>query len=407
MGKKIVVIGGGAAGIFAAIVAASIDPETSVIVLERSKQLLAKVRISGGGRCNVTHACFEPRQLVQSYPRGNKELLGPFHHFQPKDTIEWFSQRGVHLHTEEDGRMFPSTNDSQTIIDCFLKEATRLNVQIQRMCGVSALQKKDQLWEITTSSGEEYLADRVLLATGSQPAGHRLAKALGHHVVEPVPSLFTFNTPASPMLDLAGISLKEVVARLPSLNLQQKGPLLLTHWGFSGPAILKLSAWGARALHACNYSTPLEICWLPQFTPHQLQELLQCHKREHGSMLVKNSFPVPLPRKLWQRLVHLCNIQEDLRWSNLSKSALMNLTNCLLGDIYQINGKTTFKDEFVTCGGVDLTEVHFKTMESRRHAGLYFAGEILNIDGITGGFNFQAAWTGGWLAGHAMTSTTD
>lgn len=361
---KIVVVGGGAAGFFAAIAAKTAFPDASVTLHEKTNKVLSKVRISGGGRCNVTHACFDPKLLVKNYPRGSKELLGPFHRFQPADTVEWFSERGVELKTEADGRMFPTTNSSETIIDCLLNEAKRVGVEIK-------LQSKLSLNELK--------ADRLILATGSAKGGYEIAKHFGHTIQSPVPSLFTFNIPDFPLESLSGISLENVCLKLEGTKLVQEGPLLITHWGFSGPAALKLSAFGARYLAEQNYEVQLCIDWLPQFSVDELMPLLT----------LKNLRSVPLPKRLWRLL---CGVQ---------KLNPRKLCEKLKADRYLVKGKTTNKEEFVTCGGVTLSEVNFKTMESKLHPGLYFCGEILDIDGITGGFNFQNAWTTGWIAGTA------
>ena len=339
----ITVIGGGAAGIFAALAAKKRAPHIPVVVLEKTAVLLSKVKISGGGRCNVTHACFDPKKLIENYPRGGQELLGPFHRFQPQDTIDWFEERGVKLKTEPDGRIFPTTDSSSTIINCLLNEAKKLGVEIR-------------LRERIDKPPE----GKLILATGSSLEGYKLAESFGHTIQPPVPSLFTFNVPTSPLKDLSGIATIAKVTLVGS-SFTQTGPLLITHFGFSGPAILKLSAWGARFLHEKNYHAEIEINWLPG--TKTLQEL--------PKNLLKKFKQQPEIQKLESRLHH---------------------------DRYQVDGKTTHKEEFVTCGGVTLKEIDFRTMESKLHPGLYFAGEILNIDGITGGFNFQNAWTTGYIA---------
>lgn len=382
---EIVVVGGGAAGFFAAIHASK---HAKVTLLEKTNQLLTKVRISGGGRCNVTHHCFDPKKLVHNYPRGEKELLSPFMRFQPRDTIAWFEERGVPLKTEEDGRMFPVTDSSKTISDLLLKEAEDVTIRLQsRIVGIV---KEGERFVITLATGEQIGCDRVLLATGS--AGYNLAKSFGHTIVDPVPSLFTFNVPSSPLLDLAGVSVADVEVCV--LSHKQRGPLLLTHWGFSGPCVLKLSAFAARDLHACDYQTSFTVNWVPaQNALHKLLEF----KNLHPSKQIGTDNPFHLPRALWKKLV------PDKRLSDCSQAELSKLAERLQKDSYQLDGKTTNKEEFVTCGGISLREVNFKTMESKLVPHLYFAGEILDIDGITGGFNFQNAWTTGWIAGHAMT----
>lgn len=392
--KTLVVLGGGAAGFFGAINAAEKHPQAKVILLEKTATLLAKVRISGGGRCNVTHACFEPRELVKNYPRGGKALLGPFHQFQPKDTIAWFEERGVQLKTEEDGRMFPITDSSQTIIDCLMKAAAKAGVEIRLTQKVETLEKKEGKFHV---AGIE--ADAVLLATGSQPKGLALAEKLGHTLIPAVPSLFTFNIPSFSLEELAGISVDPAEVHVGAGS--QKGPLLITHWGFSGPAALKLSAWEARTLHACDYQTTLWVNWLPDCK--DLKEQLLSFKSKNGAQTLIRS-PVALPRNLWKKLLEIHQFDPQKKWCDLPNKELFRLSEKLQADPYQVSGKTTYKQEFVTCGGIPLDEVNFKTMESRKCPGLFFAGEILDIDGITGGFNFQNAWTTSWLAAQAAVS---
>ncbi len=392
-----VIIGGGAAGLFAAIRCKSLNPSVPVILLEKTNQLLAKVRISGGGRCNVTHACFEPAKLILHYPRGGKELLGPFHTFQPKDTIAWFEERGVYLKTESDGRMFPVTDSSETIIACLLEAAASAGVEIRKQQKIQSIQKQEKGFLIQLP-GEEISAKTVLLATGSSSWGHEIAAGLGHTIVEPVPSLFTFNIPSSPLLDLAGISVPNAIVTLKGTKLKQQGPLLLTHWGFSGPAVLKLSAWAARELHEMNYKTTLLINWIGSANQELLYQNLLQKKAE------RQALPSFLPHNLQNRLIESLSVDPSAPLQTLSHKHLSAIAAKLCADPYEIDGKTTYKQEFVTAGGIHLKEVDFKTMESRLAPGLFFAGEILNIDGVTGGFNFQNAWTTGWLAGTAMTT---
>lgn len=375
---KIEVLGGGAAGFFAGIAAKEAYPHARVILHERSAQVLSKVRISGGGRCNVTHACFDPKELVKHYPRGSKELIGPFHRFQPADTVRWFEERGVKLKREPDGRMFPITDSSQTIIDCLLTEAKRVGVEIR-------LQSKFKL--------EEFEGDRLILATGSSKSGWEIAQTLGHTLQPPVPSLFTFNIPDFSLQSASGVSVANARLGIEGTKFIQEGPLLITHWGLSGPAALKLSAFGARYLAEKGYEVTLLLDWLPQFSS---EELLHQLASEHPQKLLKNSRQIPLPKSL---LALLCG--EETKLEGMSKAQIRNLCEKLKVDRYRVKGKTTNKEEFVTCGGVTLSEVNFKTMESKLHSGLYFCGEILDIDGVTGGFNFQNAWTTGWIAGHA------
>lgn len=396
------VIGGGAAGFFGSIIAAEQAPGCRVVLLEKSNKLLTKVRISGGGRCNVTHNCFDPKLLVRNYPRGGKALLGPFHRFQPQDTIEWFKSRGVELKTEADGRMFPVTDSSETIIDCLREAARQAGIEIRTCAGVDTIAPTENGFHLTLTNDEQLRCDRLLLASGSNSKIWELLKSLGHTVIPPVPSLFTFNTPSSPLLELAGVSVPAAKVKIKETVLEQIGPLLLTHWGFSGPAVLKLSAWGARILHERHYKTGIEIDWLPEFTQNELREHLQEFKTRTPARLISNEGPPSLPRNLWKKLVEIAGISSTLRWSHLSGSLLQKLILQLSASHYDLDGKTTYKEEFVTCGGVSLDETDFKTMQSKRIPNLYFAGEILDIDGITGGFNFQNAWTTAYIAGKSL-----
>lgn len=398
----VVVVGGGAAGFFGAITCAQHYPQHRVLLLEKTRQVLSKVRISGGGRCNVTHSCFDPALLVKNYPRGNKELRGPFSRFQPLDTIQWFESRGVVLKTEEDGRMFPATDQSETIINCLLNEAKHVGVELLLEHGIQSIQQDSHRFILELTNGQKLTCDRLLIATGSTPKIYPMIEKLGHTIIPLVPSLFTFNIPDSPFLDLAGVAVSSASVQLPQWNLEQKGPLLLTHWGLSGPAVLKLSAWGARELHSVDYQTQVIINWLPNFSKEELRQRLQECKSQLVTRQVGTEALFSLPKQLWKRFLNLAGIPEDLRWAVLSHKHIQGLMEQLCSSKLNIQGKTTYKQEFVTCGGVALEEVNFKTMESRRCPGLYFAGEVLNIDGVTGGFNFQNAWTTGWIAGHSM-----
>lgn len=409
---EVIVIGGGAAGFFGAITCATANPFVKVTLLEAARQPLAKVRISGGGRCNVTHHCFDPAQLVHNYPRGGKALRGAFSRFQPKDTVAWFESRGVPLKTEADGRMFPVTDNSETIINCFLQEAKKAGVNLRVGTAVKKITKLESIadsaskrFAIEFKNGEIVKCDRVLIATGSNPLGYRWAKNLGHNIESPVPSLFTFNIKDNRLQDLAGVSVDNVRVSLLSNDknkLEQTGALLITHWGISGPAILKLSAWGARILAENNYRLSLQINWLPQYNQETLKEHLLLKKTEIAKKKIISYCPLYLPKRLWQSLINYLDISEEKIWTELSKKELNKLVNELIKGTYKIEGKGVFKEEFVTCGGVNIKEINFKTMESKICPGLYFAGEILDIDGVTGGFNFQSAWTTGWLAGKAM-----
>ena len=403
---NIVVIGGGAAGFFGAIACAQAHPDTEVTLLESARQPLSKVRVSGGGRCNVTHACFDPALLVQNYPRGGKALRGAFSRFQAKETVEWFQQQGVALKTEADGRMFPTTDDSGTIVECLMWAAKKAGVAIRTGAQVQQVSRHKNGFEIQLKSEELLYSDRLLLATGSNLQGYAIAQSLGHAIEPPVPSLFTFNVKDPRLEELAGVSVQSAQLQLQlddKTLLKQTGALLVTHWGLSGPAVLKLSAWGARALHEQQYRANLRINLLPQMNPEVLREQLMAVRSQLSRRLVATSCPVPIPRRLWERLIASVGIvQDETRWADVSNKTLNQLIQELTQGQYIISGKGIFKEEFVTCGGIKLNEVDFKTMESRQCPGLYLAGEILDIDGVTGGFNFQSAWTTGWLAGQAM-----
>lgn len=423
----VVVVGGGAAGYFAAIACAETNPTLRVLILERNANVLGKVRVSGGGRCNVTHACYDPAELVTFYPRGAQALRGPFSRFQPRDTVAWFESRGVPLKTERDGRIFPISDDSATIVHCLIAAARDAGVVLRSGVKISDVrfQKPEAGTEVRfvvrLSNGTVIECRRLLLATGSGGAGWRWAQVMGHTIVPPVPSLFTFQIAnGSGRIDerlegLAGVSVERATVQLvteagmPSLaplhTLRHTGPVLITHWGLSGPAVLKLSAFGARVLHECGYSATLELNWLPDLNADELLHQLNELKRTHGGQLVSTHAPFnALPQRLWKRLCAAAGIFDEQRWAKLPKANLLRLADELQRGRYRIDGKGEFKEEFVTCGGVDLDEVNFRTMESRIVPGLHFAGEILDIDGVTGGFNFQSAWTTGWLAGKAMAA---
>lgn len=404
-GLKIVVIGGGAAGFFSAIRAAECNPSAEVIILERGKDVLGKVKVSGGGRCNVTHACFVPRELAKHYPRGEKELLGPFNQFACGDTIDWFAKRGVETKIEDDGRMFPVTDNSQTIIDCLLQAANKAGIMLHTGQRVEQLipPTTDKPRWIVVTADRRYQADRVMMASGSSTAVWEVLEKLGHKVIPPVPSLFTFNVKDPRIKDLLGISVPMAEVQVEGEKLKAIGPLLITHWGFSGPAILKLSAWGARILAEKQYRFALRINWILGNVDQVKQELEEL-KTEEGRRMAAAHPQYGLPARLWKRLVVAAKIPDDKRWADLSKKQLHQLAVELTQGRYVATGKSTFKEEFVTAGGVDLKEINFKTFESKLFPGLFFAGEVLNIDAITGGFNFQAAWTGGWIAGTGMAA---
>lgn len=395
----VIIIGGGAAGFFAAINAAEANPELKIVILERGKDVLTKVKISGGGRCNVTHAEFLPKELTQNYPRGEKELLGPFHTFMTGDTIDWFEKRGVELKIEEDGRIFPVSNSSQTIIDCFQFETKKFGVEVLLNQSVKHIQKEDSHYLISTGS-DTFSANKIVIATGSNPKIWKLLEGLGHTIIPAVPSLFTFNIKDSRIADLPGLSTNASVKVLDGRRktlLESSGPLLITHWGMSGPAILKLSAWGARVLEPLKYQFKIEVNWLDTYSEEEILEALKSLKLNYGKQTLLKYAQFDLPKRLWQSLLKAAGISESLTWAEATRENLQNIANQLTASVFEVNGKSTFKEEFVTAGGVDLTEVNFKTFESRICKNLFFAGEVLNIDAITGGFNFQNAWTSGYI----------
>ncbi len=445
--EQIIVVGGGAAGFFAAITAA--EHGAPVTILEKTSRFLDKVRISGGGRCNVTHAGFDSRDFATRYPRGEKALLGPFVKFSARDTVAWFESRGVKLKTEADGRMFPITDSSQTIMDCLMNAAKAAGVKLRLNAGVERVAKRAgggfevtivnkisspspppreerggrrpmQISERTLRPGprpdwrgegektalETLTCDRLLLATGGCRAAvaGQLAVSLGHTLEPPVPSLFTFHVESPWLRPLAGVSVGTVEVSVPAAKLRERGPLLVTHWGLSGPAILRLSAWGARALHELNYHFPLFVNWLPELSPEKIIREFQVRREASGAKLAINVPLAPLPARLCEQLVLAAGIPRDTRWAALTRPQTQALAQQFARTEFSVTGKTLNQDEFVTCGGVRLAEVNFKTMESKICPGLFFAGELLDIDGVTGGFNFQAAWTTGWLAGQAMAA---
>jgi predicted Rossmann fold flavoprotein len=405
--RHVVIAGGGASGMLAAITCAEAAPGIRISVLERSSQLLSKVRISGGGRCNVTHACFDPRELSRHYPRGGAALRGPFEVFQPRDTIAWFAARGVPLKTEADGRMFPVSDSSQTVIECLLRSACKAGVELLTNHGLEHVDRPAEGgFRLTLPGGETLPCARLMLATGGcrGAAAGQLAESLGHTLEPPVPSLFTFHIAVPWLRELAGISVDPVEVSIPGLSLRERGALLLTHTGLSGPAILKLSAWGARALHELNYQFPLQINWLPRLDQEAIGALLESRRAAQPARLVVNAPLPPLAARLWERLVVEAGVARETRWADLSRAVRHKLIQQLSSTRWQAVGKSLNQEEFVTCGGVRLREVNFKTMESRLCPGLFLGGELLDIDGVTGGFNFQSAWTTGWLAGKAMAA---
>jgi predicted Rossmann fold flavoprotein len=396
----ILIVGGGAAGFFTAINIVEKNPKLKVAILERGKSVLEKVRVSGGGRCNVTHACFVPNDLVKFYPRGEKELRGPFHQFCSGDTIEWFEKHGVELKIEEDGRMFPISDSSQTIIDCFLTATQKLKIDILTSQSVQSLYKGENYWKVETTN-ETYSCQKIVMTTGSNPKIWEMLTEIGHSIVPAVPSLFTFNIKDKRIKDLMGLSAFASV-KVKNTKLSASGPLLITHWGMSGPGILRLSAWGARELFDKNYQFAIQVNWLNDLAFEETIEKLKELKQEHSKKAVSKKSQFEFPNRLWESLVLASEISEETKWADLSKNQLNNLANQLTNGEFQVNGKSTFKEEFVTAGGIDLKEINFKTMESKLHQNLYFAGEILNIDAITGGFNFQNAWTDGFIVANSL-----
>ena len=391
----IILVGGGAAGFFTAINIVEKNPKLKVAILERGKNVLEKVRISGGGRCNVTHACFVPNDLVKFYPRGEKELRGPFHQFCSGDTVEWFEKHGVALKIEDDGRMFPESNASQTIIDCFLNATQKLGITILTGQSVQSIFRSDTFWKVETQS-ETFACQKIVMTSGSNPKMWELLENLGHSIVNPGPSLFTFNIKDPRIKDLMGVSALASV-QVKDTKLSASGPLLITHWGMSGPGILRLSAWGARILHDKNYQFTIVLNWLNDVDFNECIEILKTLKHDQAKKAVSKKSPFEFPNRLWESLVLASEIDTETKWADLSKTQLQNVAHQLTNAHFQVNGKSTFKEEFVTAGGVDLKEINFKTMESKILPDLYFSGEIVNVDAITGGFNFQNAWTSGFI----------
>ena len=399
----VIVVGGGASGFFSAINLAEQRPDLRIAILERGKEVLSKVKISGGGRCNVTHACFVPNVLTKFYPRGERELRGPFNTYCTGDVMEWFDQRGVTLKIEEDGRVFPESDSSQTIIDCFLEEADQLNVKIITQTIVQTITKENENWLLETTK-DSYQCSQLIMATGSNTKIWELCTSLGHSIVAPVPSLFTFNTKDERLQDLMGVSAPMVSLKVKNSTLKATGPLLITHWGLSGPAILRLSAWGARELFDKSYQFDLVVNWTNDYVFDEVLEELMENKNEHPKKTIAKYPQYNLTHRLWQQLVKAADISESMIWADVPKKQVVKLAEQLIQCTFKINGKSTFKEEFVTAGGIELKEINFKTMESKVVENLYFTGEILNIDAITGGFNFQNAWTTGYLAAQAIAS---
>ncbi|MDP2089153.1 MAG: NAD(P)/FAD-dependent oxidoreductase [Flavobacteriaceae bacterium] len=397
MSKKVVIVGGGAAGFFAAINIAENRPDFEVIIIEKSDQVLQKVKISGGGRCNITNACFEPKELIQFYPRGGKELLGPFHQFMTGDTMEWFESRGIPLKIEEDNRVFPASNSSQTIVDFFVETTQKLGVKVLTQHRVATVLKSENQFEVITSKGN-FLADDLLMATGSNNRIYQVVSSLGHNVIHTVPSLFTFEINDNRLKPIPGISVPNASVQIKNNDFSINGPLLITHWGMSGPAILKLSAFAARYLAEANYYFDLEVNWLSKPEDSVISDLKEFKLAHPKKTMISKSPFADIPNRLWEQICLFCKIEASNIWADGDKNQLQQLTNELTKATFKIVGKSTFKEEFVMAGGVDLKEINFKKMESKIHPHLYFAGEILNIDAVTGGFNFQNAWTTAYIA---------
>ena len=399
--SKVIIIGGGAAGYFTAINAKENNPELDITILEKGKDVLQKVKISGGGRCNVTHACFEPKELVKFYPRGEKELLGPFHQFMTGDTFEWFDDRGVPLKIEDDSRVFPEANTSQEIIDCFQKAVDKLKIKVLTNHGVNSVSQQENKWIVNTKE-QIFEADKLVIAAGSSKKVWELCESLDHAIIPPVPSLFTFNINDKRLVDLLGTSVPNATVKIVNTKLEASGPLLITHWGMSGPAVLKLSAFGARILADKNYQYNVEVNWLSRPKDKVLNVLLNLKKKEPRKTVILKSPFAEVSKRLWERFAVASGIKPTQNWADLNNSQLENLANQLTKGVFNANGRTTFKDEFVTAGGIDLKEINFKRFESKKHANLFFVGEVLNIDAVTGGFNFQNAWTGGYICANAL-----
>ncbi len=402
--KRVIIIGGGASGFFTAIGIAESMPDVQIVLLEQGKEVLSKVKISGGGRCNLAHAEFVPRELSKNYPRGQKELLGPFNAFSSGDTMAWFEERGVDVKIEEDGRMFPVSDSSQSVIDCFLNACKTYGVRIltkRKVLNIYPPEEEQQCWKAICANGESYYADHLVVATGSSKFMWEQVSHLGHTIVPPVPSLFTFNIKDPRIKDLMGLSVPNAEVQIKALKAENHGPLLITPWGMSGPGILKLSAIKARELYDLNYQFEIQVNWIMEKEQAALQAVVD--QKELASKKKVHLTPLyQLPKRLWQSFCTYCKIPAESRWADLSKKQIQQLVQELVAGTYQVKGKSTFKEEFVTAGGIELKEVDFKTYESKILYRLYFTGEALNIDAVTGGFNFQAAWTSGYLAAQAI-----
>jgi predicted Rossmann fold flavoprotein len=405
--KQLIVIGGGAAGFFCAINAARMNQQLKVTLVEKTGKLLSKVKVSGGGRCNITHACFDIVEMSKKYPRGGNFVKKTFHQFFTKDTIEWFKERNVEFKEEKDGRMFPITDSSQTIIDCLLNEANKYNVEIIMNAEVKTVLYQESRFNIKLSDARPLTSDYLCIASGGYPKSSMfewLIK-LGHSIEEPVPSLFTFNIPGHSIRELMGVSVENTRVKIIGSKLKQQGPLLITHWGISGPAVLKLSAWGARELAAKNYDFKIMVNWVPDFNEQQLADKFQSLRFEMASQKVYNKNPLGLPGRLWEFLLKYSEVNPEIRWADLPSKDANKLIRNLCSCVFDVKGKTTFKEEFVTAGGITLNEIDYNTMMSKKIPNLFFAGEIMDVDGVTGGFNFQHAWTSGFIAGKTIAES--
>lgn len=403
MQKKLIVVGGGAAGFFCAINAARLNPLLKVVIVEKNNKVLSKVKVSGGGRCNVTHACFEIAELVKYYPRGQNFLKKAFHWFNTNNTVQWFEERGVKLKAEADGRMFPVTNDSQTIIDCLIKEANKYGVEILFQTEVQKIIKIENSFQLETRN-QKFETNFLCIASGGYPkeAQFNWLQQIGHNIETPVPSLFTFNIPNNNITTLMGVSVDKATVKIQSTKLYETAPLLITHWGLSGPAVLKLSAWGARALAELQYNFQISVNWLPTYNENSLRNEWQQLRKQFASQKIGSKNPFDIPQRLWLYILDTCKVNDEARWADIPADAQNKIIKTLTGQAFQVKGKTTFKEEFVTCGGIRLSEIEVNSMQSKIMPGLFFAGEVMDIDGITGGFNFQSAWTCGWIAAKSI-----
>ena len=408
MPKQLIVTGGGAAGFFCAINAARMNSALKITLVEKTNKLLSKVKVSGGGRCNVTHACFDMTEMSNKYPRGGNFIKKTFHQFFTTDTIEWFQERGINLKEEKDGRMFPVTDSSQTIIDCLLKEVNKRGVEIMMNAEVKSIILKNGSFELKLADSRLLTSDYLCIASGGYPKSSmfKWLRDLGHSIEEPVPSLFTFNIPGHPIRELMGVSVENVRIKITGSKLEQEGPLLITHWGLSGPAVLKLSAWGARELAGKNYDFKIMVNWLPDYSEQQLAAKFQSLRFDSASQKVVNRNPFGLPNRLWEFFVNHSGIKLETKWTDLlAKEANKMIKNLCNGE-FDVKGKTTFKEEFVTAGGIKVNEIDHNTMMSKKIPNLFFAGEVMNVDGVTGGFNFQHAWTSGFIAGKTIAQSS-